>query len=230
LFNSDTIALSSTVYVGLAVTAHSPTGQATAVFSNVTARPLTQTTNPPPTVSLTGPASGATYSAPANMTITATASDSGGTVSRVDFYADGTLLGSDASSPYSFNWTAVAAGSYSLTAVAVDNGGASTTSGAVNVTVSGVVSTPTTVVFNPSPDHAALVSSYSVALYRTGDPVTATPVAAQNLGKPTPSSNEISVSISDIVNPLPAGSYYAVVTAIGAGGTAQSSPSASFTK
>ncbi len=160
LFNSDTIALPSTVYVGLAVTAHSPTGQATAIFSNVTARPLSQTNNPPPTVSLTGPANGATYSAPANMTITATASDSnGGSVSRVDFYAGGTLLGSDASSPYSFNWTAVAAGSYALTAVAVDNDGASTTSGAVNVSVSGVVTTPTTVVFNPSPDHATLVSS-----------------------------------------------------------------------
>ena len=230
LFNSDTIAMPSTVYVGLAVTAHSPTGQATAVFSNVTARALSATSNPPPTVSLTGPANGATYTAPANMSITATASDSNGTVSRVDFYAGGTFLGSDASSPYSFNWTAVAAGSYSLTAVAVDNGGASTTSGAVNVAVWGTVSTPTTVVFNPSPDHATLVSSYTVALFRSGDSVTATPVATKNLAKPTPVNNDISASITDIVNPLPAGSYYAVVTAVGSGGSAQSSPSASFTK
>ena len=94
------------------------------------------TTNPPPTVSITSPANGTSQAGPANFTINATASDSNGTVSRVDFYAGGTLLGSDASRPYSFNWTAVAAGSYSLTAVAVDNGGASGTSGAVNVTVS----------------------------------------------------------------------------------------------
>ena len=161
------------------------------------------TSNQPPNVSITSPANNASYTAPASMTINASASDSNGTVSRVDFYAGGTFLGSDASSPYSFNWTAVAAGSYSLTAVAVDNGGASTTSGAVNVTVSGTVSTPTTVVFNPSPDHATLVSSYSVALYRAGDPVTATPVATKNLGKPTPVNDEISASITDIVNPLP---------------------------
>ncbi len=219
----------STVYVGLAVTAHSPTGQATAVFSNVTARPLSPTSTPPPTVSLTGPANGATYTAPANMSITATASDSNGTVSRVDFYAGGTFLGSDASSPYSFNWTAVAAGSYSLTAVAVDNGGASTTSGAVNVAVSGTVSHPTTVVFTPSPDHTTLVSSYSVALYRASDPVTASPVATKNLGKPSPVNGEISASITDIVTPLPSGSFYAVVTAIGSGGSAQSTPSPPFT-
>ena len=104
---------------------------------------------------------------------------------------------------------------------------------AVDVTVPGPgtpAPTPTTVVFTPSPDHDALVSSYSVALFRSGDPVTATPVATKNLGKPPVSNNEISASISDIVNPLPSGSYYAVVTAVGSGGSAQSSPSASFTK
>jgi hypothetical protein len=231
VFNSDTIAMSSTVYVGLAVTAHSPTGQATAVFTNVTARSLSQTSNPPPAVSISGPSNGATYTAPANMTITATASDgNGGSVSRVDFYNGSTLLGSDSSSPYSYNWTGVGAGTYALTAVAYDNGGASTQSAAVSVTVSGVVSTPTTVVFNPSPDHATLVTSYSIALRRNGDPVTAAPVATKSLGKPSPSNNEISASISDIVDPLPSGSYYAVVTANGSGGSATSSPSAAFSK
>ena len=199
-------------------------------FRVVSASDPSGTSNQPPNVSITSPANGASYTAPASMTINASASDSNGTVSRVDFYAGGTLLGSDASSPYSFNWTAVAAGSYSLTAVAVDNGGASTTSGAVNVTVSGTVSTPTTVVFNPSPDHATLVSSYSVALYRASDPVTATPVATKNIGKPSPVNGEISASITDIVTPLPSGSYYAVVTAIGSGGSAQSTPSPPFTK
>ena len=199
-------------------------------FRLVSASDPSGTPNQPPDVSITSPANNASYTAPASMTINASASDSDGTVSRVDFYAGGTLLGSDASSPYSFNWTAVAAGSYSLTAVAVDNGGASTRSGAVNVTVSGTVSTPTTVVFNPSPDHATLVSSYLVALYRASDPITASPVATKNIGKPSPVNGEISASITDIVTPLPSGSYYAVVTAIGSGGSAQSTPSPPFTK
>jgi hypothetical protein len=74
------------------------------------------------------------------------------------------------------------------------------------------------------------VTSYSVALRRSTDGVSATPVASKNVGKPSPFNNEIIVDISDIVSPLAAGSYYAVVTAIGPGGSAASAPSATFTK
>jgi len=104
-----------------------------------TSAPVSVTVNPPanmpPSVSITSPANGATYTAPASVTITANASDSDGTVTKVDFYAGGTLLGTATSAPYSFTWTNVAAGSYSLTAVATDNGGATTTSTAIAITV-----------------------------------------------------------------------------------------------
>ena len=92
-------------------------------------------TNNPPTVSITAPAAGTRYTAPASITITAAAADSGGTVSKVEFYAGTTLVGTDTSSPYSFTWSGVTAGSYSLTAVATDNANAKTTSTAVAVTV-----------------------------------------------------------------------------------------------
>jgi hypothetical protein len=92
--------------------------------------------NQPPAVSITTPANGTTFTAPANLAIQATASDSDGTVAQVQFYQGATLLGADTTSPYSFAWNGVSAGSYSLTAVATDNGGATTTSGAVNITVS----------------------------------------------------------------------------------------------
>jgi hypothetical protein len=108
---------------------------ATSAAVNVTVNPAM---NPPPAVSITSPANGATFTAPANITINATASDSNGTVTRVEFLAGTTLLGSDTTAPYSFNWTNVAAGSYSLTARAFDNGGASTTSAPVAITVTGV--------------------------------------------------------------------------------------------
>ncbi len=94
--------------------------------------------NSPPTVSITSPINGATYTAPALITINATASDSDGTISSVAFYNGTTLLGTDTTSPYSYSWTGVAVGTYSLTARATDNSGAQTTSSAVTVTVNPV--------------------------------------------------------------------------------------------
>jgi chitinase len=91
--------------------------------------------NTPPTVSLTSPANGATATAPATITISANAADANGTVSSVAFYNGATLLGTDTSAPYSYSWTGVAAGTYSITAKATDNAGAVTTSSAVSVTV-----------------------------------------------------------------------------------------------
>jgi hypothetical protein len=199
---------------------------ATSSMARVTVKAAT---NQPPAIAITAPANGASYTAPATMTINANATDSDGTVTRVDFFRGSTLIASDATAPYSVPWSNVAAGSYALTAVAFDNAGASTSSAAVNVTVSSAL-LPTKVAFTPSPDHATGVTSYSVALRRATDPVGATPVASKNLGKPTPVDNEITVDISDIVNPLAAGSYYAVVTAIGSAGSSASTPSATFTR
>ncbi|MEV4580867.1 glycoside hydrolase family 48 protein [Nonomuraea jabiensis] len=92
--------------------------------------------NAAPTVSLTSPTAGQTFTAPATVPIAANASDSDGTISKVDFYQGTTLLGTDTSAPYSYSWTNVAAGSYSITARATDNGGATTTSTPVGITVS----------------------------------------------------------------------------------------------
>src|SRR5262249_47723622 len=58
-----------------------------------------------------------------------------------DFYANSTLLGTSTSAPYGITWSNVSAGTYSLTAVATDNGGAITTSGAVSITVNNPSST-----------------------------------------------------------------------------------------
>ena len=91
--------------------------------------------NVPPAVSITAPTNGVVFTAPASISINAAASDSDGSVSKVDFFQGSTKLGEDTTAPYSFDWTNVPAGSYSLTARAIDNLGASSTSGAVNVTV-----------------------------------------------------------------------------------------------
>ena len=90
--------------------------------------------NTPPTVGLTAPTGGATYAAPATITLSANATDNVA-VAKVEFFGNGAKLGEATAAPYSFRWTNVAAGAYSLTAKATDNAGLSTTSAAVAVSV-----------------------------------------------------------------------------------------------
>jgi subtilisin family serine protease len=90
--------------------------------------------NLPPTVSMTSPTGGATFTPGSTIAMAANATDDG-SVASVAFYADGGLLGTDPTNPYGFNWTNAAVGSHSLTAVATDNTGQSTTSAAVAITV-----------------------------------------------------------------------------------------------
>lgn len=87
----------------------------------------------------------------------------------------------------------------------------------------------TTLVFTPAADDAT-VTSYTAELRRITDPVTGTPIAIQLLGRPVTLNGEIATDISALVNPLPAGTYYANVVATNSSGSAQSEPSASFTK
>ncbi|MDF2456295.1 MAG: hypothetical protein K0R51_2288 [Cytophagaceae bacterium] len=94
--------------------------------------------NQPPSITLTAPANNQTYNAPASVTITAAASDADGTVSKVEFYSGSLLLGSDATAPYSFTWTNVAAGNYSISAKVTDNNNTSVTSAVAAIVVNSV--------------------------------------------------------------------------------------------
>jgi hypothetical protein len=180
------------------------------------------------------PSTGVIFTAPANIGITAEAGDSDGIVNGVRFFANGTQIGASTGPVFSLNWANVPAGSYSVTAVATDNGGGSATSSPLLVTVGigaeSSPSTPTRLAFTASTDHATSVVSYRVELRRASDSATATPVAARDIGKPAPVSGEILTDITTLVDPLSAGSYYAVVVAVGSGGSAASSPSGAFTK
>ncbi|RKG96235.1 serine protease [Corallococcus sp. CA053C] len=88
----------------------------------------------PPTTSITSPAGGATLSGTAS--VSANASDNVG-VSRVEFYAGTSLLGTATTAPYSIAWntTAVANGTYALTTKAYDAANNIGTSTTVSVTV-----------------------------------------------------------------------------------------------
>jgi RHS repeat-associated protein len=117
------------------LTAVATDGQGAQTTSSARTITVSTAANVPPTVSLTSPAGGATFTAPATIPLAATAADSDGTVVKVDFFQGATLIGTSTSAPYAFSWTNVAQGAYVLTAVATDDGGATTTSNAVNITV-----------------------------------------------------------------------------------------------
>lgn len=88
-----------------------------------------------PNVSITSPVEAASFTAPASITINATATDANGSISKVEFFNGTSLLGTSETSPYTYTWTGVAAGSYSLTAKATDNSGLSASSIPVNIIV-----------------------------------------------------------------------------------------------
>jgi hypothetical protein len=85
-----------------------------------------------PTVSITNPVSGAVFAAPASLKLQA--SVGGGMVTNVEFFANAASLGSVTTAPFNLASSPLAAGPYSLDAVATASG-ISTTSAVVNVTV-----------------------------------------------------------------------------------------------
>lgn len=92
-------------------------------------------TNIAPSVAITSPVENANFNALANLTISADAADTDGSVSKVEFFLGAQKLGEDTTAPYNFDWVNVPTGSYALTSKATDNSGAVTTSGVVNLNV-----------------------------------------------------------------------------------------------
>lgn len=108
-----------------------------------------------PTVTLTSPADGANFAAPATVNLAATAADADGTVAKVEFFNGTTKLGEDTSAPYNFTWSGVGAGSYTLTARATDDVGGTATSAASTITVNASANTPPTVGITSPADGAS---------------------------------------------------------------------------
>ncbi|KFE60805.1 Ig-like domain-containing protein [Hyalangium minutum] len=103
-----------------------------------------------PTVAVTGLAEGAALTG--TLTFTATATDERSTLSRVDFYADTTLIGSDTTSPYSisYNTRQLANGAKVITAKAYDTWNNVGTSAPVNVTFDNDFAAPTVALTSPT--------------------------------------------------------------------------------
>ncbi len=136
------------------------------------------TVNAPPGVSITSPSSGATFVPGATVTVTANATDSDGSVTKVEFFANGNLIGTATSSPYSINWQ-IGTGTFTLTAKATDNAGATTTSAGVSVTGQSGTATSLSV----SSITTGTVSAGGGSMYGR-----ATVTVKDNLGNPVPNA------------------------------------------
>jgi hypothetical protein len=91
-------------------------------------------------VVITTPTAGTIFRVPVDVPVSATVAGSVGTVLRVEFYANGVLIGTDLSAPYDIVWTNAGAGitvatNYALTAKAFSTAGPIYTSDPVTVQV-----------------------------------------------------------------------------------------------
>jgi hypothetical protein len=107
-----------------------------------------QTTNNPPTVSISTDQT--SYTLPAYVNITANANDSDGTITKVEFFEGTTQIGQDTTAPYTLTWENVPTGTYTLTAKATDDLGATALSTEVIITVN-PIPFPSTPIPCPTP-------------------------------------------------------------------------------
>ncbi len=108
--------------------------------------------NVPPEVEIITPSPGTIYNAPGTIQIQADATDFDGTITSVEFYIDGVLLGAGQlvnGTTYEIDYT-LTNGAHTITAVATDNGGAQTTSSSINITADIPNNCPTVQITSPS--------------------------------------------------------------------------------
>ncbi len=90
-----------------------------------------------PETKITAPANESIFPENSTIEITATATDSDGTITKVEFFNGTTKLGEDTASPYSFTWATVPSGSYTITVKATDNTNQTVVSSPTRIIVKG---------------------------------------------------------------------------------------------
>lgn len=131
-----------------------------------------QAPNVPPSIAITDPPNGSVLASPATFSIDAKASDTDGSVTNVLFLQGTTSLGNAQHSPYLVTVHNLAAGVYTFSAVASDNGGLKATN-AVSIHV--VAPTPMTLIGMQRSSPASFqfvysaVAGLSYIVQRSGD-------------------------------------------------------------
>ncbi|WP_343913412.1 carbohydrate-binding protein [Aquimarina litoralis] len=105
--------------------------------------------NTPPTVNVTAPTNGASYQVGQTIPLKANASDSDGSVSKVEFFVNNSLTATEQVAPYETTTVINTVGSYTITAKATDNDGAVKTSQPITITVKDDSTPPTDAIAIP---------------------------------------------------------------------------------
>lgn len=120
--NWQTVSFDATIPAGKVIRINMLKGDTNIDWLSFTPIVVQPPVNIPPSVSLTN----AVIFNEGNIELTATANDTDGTVSKVEFFNSTIELGEDITAPYSYNWLNVIPGEYRVTALATDNQGATT--------------------------------------------------------------------------------------------------------
>lgn len=176
----------------------------------------------PPVVTMTGPTNGLTLTTPGSLVLQVTATDADGTIQSVQFYQDGTLIGTDVTFPYSLAVSGLAQGTYSYSASATDNGGNRAVSSAVSVIVNPAV---IPVMANAGPDQSIQSSGTAqLAGVATGSGISSV-AWTQNSGPGTAMFSSTSVTnptvtFTAVAAGQPSATYSLRLTVVGTSGTA----------
>lgn len=169
--------------------------------------------NVPPTVSIVTPVNNAIFTGTTSaITISATAADSDGTVTSVEFFANNVSIGI-VTSPYTVTWTPTAFGPVSLKAVALDNAAGTGTSALVTINIANPNALPYSIgeVKQQCNQGTFCLPISAASTYTVDDVIGYDIVLHYNPAKVTPTGT-ISVN-SNIINP----NFVTVVNSFGGG-------------
>lgn len=124
-------------------------------------------------VSLTAPANNASIAQGTPVNVTATASTTVGTITKVEFIIDGVVAGSDASSPYAYSTSTLTAGTHTIAVKATDSNGKTATSSDITITITAINTSVVTV---------NLTAPASGASFVQGNPINMTASASTTNG------------------------------------------------
>jgi plastocyanin len=170
--------------------------------SGMTGAVFVAAANIPPAILITNPAANGVFVAPASVTIQASATDSDGTVTNVQFLIGSNVLTNETVAPFCFITNNLPAGNYTLTAVASDNLGARSTN-SVNIIVD---SPPSIAITNPV-SGTIFIAPASVTIQASASDADGTVTNVQFLVGSNVLSNAATDPFSVVTNNLPAGDY-----------------------
>lgn len=181
---------------------------------------ITVTANQSPVVAFTQPANGASLTINQPIAMNVTASDPDGSVVRVEFYNGTTLLNTDVSPPFAFNWTAPATGAYTLRAIAYDNVNNSATA-TVNVTV--VANQPPTVALTQPSNLGPFLANRPINLQATASDTDGSVVSVTFLVNGAPILVDATSPYAATFTPTQPGNYTILARALDNNGATSSS-------